>query len=64
MTANEINIPKTTKYVRMDLNYCTMKVIPYDLNKFKITMIVNVNPKLKVIPVSLINFVSRKVIID
>lgn len=59
----EINIPESGKMVRVDLNYFSMQITPLSLTDFKVTLISNMNPKLKIIPYSIINFFARKVIL-
>ena len=45
----------------MDMNFFITEVIPIKENQIKVKMMSNVNPKLKVIPYSIINFFTRKV---
>lgn len=47
----------------MDINYFITEVTPISENHLKLKMITNMNPKLKVIPISIINFFTRKVFI-
>ena len=59
---NNIEIPAKGKCVRMEVNYYAIEITPYSSNHCKVRMMSNLDPKLKVIPYALINFVVRKVI--
>lgn len=61
MKKNNITIPEKSKFVKMDIHYFIIEILPLNEKLLKVKIITNMNPKLKVIPYSLLNFMTRKV---
>ena len=58
-----MDIPDHTKMVRLDVKYFAFEVLLHSREKTYIKAVANVDPKLKFLPMSLINWICRKVII-
>jgi len=56
----KLDEPPKSKAVKMDMKSLITEIIPLCNNKLKVTMVLKSNPKLKFIPLSLLNFLSRK----
>ena len=61
MERYNIQIPKTSKHVKMDQKYLGFEIKPLSYEKLKIRVVTNVDPHLKFIPMSVINWINRKV---
>jgi hypothetical protein len=56
----EVEIPGTSKHVRMDVKYFAFEVILQSREKALIKAVANADPKLKFVPMSFINWTIRK----
>lgn len=63
MEKYEIPKPPKSKTVRLDMQSLVIEIIPLCKNKLKVTMVMKSNPRIRFIPMSLINYLGRKVIL-
>jgi len=56
----EIDIPAESKQVRMDISYMGGEFYPIGRNKIRINIVSKMNPKIKFVPLVLLNWISRK----
>jgi len=55
-----LEVPEKSKCVRMDLEFMTSEIIPIGKDKIRFKAVVKMNPHVKLIPLSFINFFTRK----
>jgi hypothetical protein len=55
-----VDIPEKSKCVRMDVEFMAMEIVPMGKEKIKFKSCVKMNPHVKYIPLSFINFLTRK----
>jgi len=53
-------VPEKSKCVRMDVEFMGMEIVPMGREKIKFKAVVKMNPHVKYIPLSFINFMTRK----
>lgn len=55
-----VNIPKETKHVRLDYKYYVFNIAPLGPNKCYVTIVLNVDYKIPLVPKSIQNWCARK----
>lgn len=55
-----ITIPTTSQYIRLDFNHYVYQIEPLSEDRCKVRAVTNVNPYVKFVPQSIINYIGRK----
>lgn len=60
---NGISIPEKSRFVRMYIKYYIFEITPIDKDSCSIRACTNVNPKISMVPNSVLAYIGRKVLV-